>query len=499
VSRVPGGTLLEGLSSELTIMAQCIRCGRTLSGFTFGKKICSWCKQHEAAQRGEGSEYQPVMATPWNRREALPMLVTQAIFGLNVAVFVGMLLSGVSPMSPTGANLLAWGANYGAYTLTGQWWRLLTSCFVHIGIIHIAFNMWCLWSLGELAERLYGRVTFACVYLLCGISGSLGSVLWHSTPTISAGASGAIFGIAGAVIASLKLGKFSSSGLAQGTMQSLMFFVGYNVIFGAISGRTDNACHAGGLLAGLLLGALIAKVAPEPRMMPRLGIFALVAAVLIGGAYELQRRRAYPYYVMRASEQLENGKIDAAIPLLEAALRLRPGSDVVHYELARAYWEKKNFAGAERELQKVLQMDPKDEEVAFELGGIRLNQHRLGDARQTFEQLLTMNPQSAEARMGFGAVAFEEGDCTQALKEYGQAAELNPRLSGVYASQGKCLMRLKHYDDAIVAFRKEIEVSGDTAATERSLSEAYKAKGMTEEADAAMQQTEKLTAHGNQE
>ena len=111
-------------------MAQCIRCGRTLSGFTFGKRICVWCKQHEAAQRGEDSGYQPVMATPWQRREAMPMLITQAFFGINVAVFVGMLLSGASAMSPTGANLLAWGANFGPYTLTGEWWRLLTSCFV---------------------------------------------------------------------------------------------------------------------------------------------------------------------------------------------------------------------------------------------------------------------------------------------------------------------------------------------------------------------------------
>lgn len=87
-------------------MANCIRCGRTLSGFTFGKKICGWCKQHEAAQRGEDSQYQPVMATPWRQREATPMLITQVFFGVNVAVFVGMLLSsgGASFMSPWGGT-----------------------------------------------------------------------------------------------------------------------------------------------------------------------------------------------------------------------------------------------------------------------------------------------------------------------------------------------------------------------------------------------------------
>jgi len=277
-------------------MANCIRCGRTLSGFTFGKKICGWCKQHEAAQRGEDSQYQPVMATPWRQREATPMLVTQVFFGVNVAVFVGMLLSsgGASFMSPSGRDLLTWGANFGPYTLSGQWWRLLSSCFVHIGIIHIAFNMWCLWSLGGLAERLYGHATFAVVYLLCGISGSLGSLFWHRMPILSAGASGAIFGIAGAVIASIKLGEFASGVMAQGVMRSLIAFVGYNVVFGMVSGVTDNACHFGGLLAGVVMGALIAKVAPEPRPISRrIAVLLLVAVLLAGAAVGLQHSRTH--------------------------------------------------------------------------------------------------------------------------------------------------------------------------------------------------------------
>ncbi len=481
-------------------MAQCIRCGRALSGFTFGKKICAWCKQHEAAQRGEDLEYQPVMATPWRRREAMPMLITQAIFGVNVAVFIGMLLSGSSLMSSSGANLLAWGANFGPYTLTGQWWRLLTSCFVHIGIIHIGFNMWCLWELGGMAERLYGRTTFACVYLLCGISGSLGSLLWHRTPIISAGASGAIFGLAGAVIASLKLGEFPPGSMVRSTMQSLIAFVGYNVVFGAFSGMTDNACHFGGLAAGAVLGALIAKVSPGPRLLPRLGVMALVAVVLGGEAFALQHSRAYPYYLMRASEQIENGKIDAAAASYEAALKLRPGSaGAIHYRLAQAYWEKKDMAGVERELQKVLEAEPNDEQVLNDLGDVRLEQHRSEDARRSFQQMLAVNPRSAEAHAGLGAVAFAEGNFTAALQEYEQAAELNPRLPGIYGKQGECRMQLKQYDEAILAFRKEIAANGDDAGTEQALAEAYRAKGMRAEATAAAQQADKLKANSARE
>ena len=285
-------------------MAQCVQCGRRISGLTFGRKICVWCKQHEAAQRGEEVKVRPPMAMPWQQRETMPMMVTQALVGINLAVFIGMALSGASPVSPAGESLLAWGANFGPYTLGGQWWRLVTSCFVHIGFLHIAFNLWCLWSLGELAERLYGHLTFACVYLLCGISGSLGSLWWHRFPALSAGASGAIFGLAGAVIASIKLGEFSSSAMHRGTMQSLIAFVGYNVVFGAISGSTDNACHFGGLAAGVLLGALIAKFAPEPRPLPRLAVLLLVAALLLGGFYAL--RRSYPYRLMHSTQQSDD-------------------------------------------------------------------------------------------------------------------------------------------------------------------------------------------------
>src|SRR5580700_10335616 len=137
-------------------MANCVQCGRQLPGFSFGKgrKLCPWCVQHEAAQRGEGSEIQHVESVPWKQpQRSSSMLVTQAIFGINVAVFLAMTFSGVSPLEPTSAELVRWGANFGPYTIGGQWWRLLSNVFVHIGILHIALNMWCLWGLGQLAEK----------------------------------------------------------------------------------------------------------------------------------------------------------------------------------------------------------------------------------------------------------------------------------------------------------------------------------------------------------
>ena len=127
--------------------------------------------------------------------------------------------------------------------------------FLHGGVMHIAFNMWCLWDLGQLCESLYGRWTFAGIYFITGIAGGVGSLAWNPLGS-SVGASGAIFGLAGALIASFYLGEFSLPKMAiQATLKSLVFFVGFNVLFGSMFPGIDNACHAGGLLSGLILGA----------------------------------------------------------------------------------------------------------------------------------------------------------------------------------------------------------------------------------------------------
>ncbi len=263
-------------------MANCIRCGRQLPGFTFGKKICQWCVQHEAYQRGELAEdaRQPLIRTPWVRRAQPAISLTQVIFGINAAVFLGMALAAANIMDFPVQELIHWGANWGPLTLTGQWWRLLTCVFVHGGIIHIGFNMWCLWELGQLAESLYGRWTYAAVYFLCGIGSSLTSVFWHpGVPSV--GASGAIFGLAGALIAAFKLGEFSVPRAAlSGTLRSLAMFVLYNLVFGAMIGTTDNAAHIGGLITGLIVGTLVALIAPQHDHDGRRAVIFLATTML---------------------------------------------------------------------------------------------------------------------------------------------------------------------------------------------------------------------------
>jgi rhomboid protease GluP len=201
--------------------------------------------------------------SPRPATESNPFLLTQVIVGINVLVFLGMVLSGVSPMSPTFEQLKMWGANYAPLSLGSQPWRMLASNYVHIGIIHIFFNMWCLWNLGRLAERIFDRWTYLLVYTASGIAGSLAS-LWVHPRGVGAGASGAIFGLAGGLIAVLYLGKLPIAKEAlKPTLKSLLSFAAYNLFFGLVPG-IDNSAHLGGLAAGLALGAVLAASVTQP-------------------------------------------------------------------------------------------------------------------------------------------------------------------------------------------------------------------------------------------
>jgi rhomboid protease GluP len=216
---------------------------------------------------------------------------TYVLVGINCAVFLGMVMSGVSIWSPTTDELLQWGANNGTAVLHyGQWWRLISAMFVHVGIIHIATNMWCLWNLGLLAEPLMGPFGVFAAYLLTGFAGNLLSVAVRGPDqVVGAGASGAVFGLAGVLIVLLgsPLLPLPKTELKR-LRRSVIYFAVLNLGIGLYTAigpspiRIDNMAHLGGFLSGLAFGVpLIPRIGSDRSRFERRRIWTVCGMAFV--------------------------------------------------------------------------------------------------------------------------------------------------------------------------------------------------------------------------
>lgn len=186
--------------------------------------------------------------------------VVKTLIAANIGVFVLMMFY---PSEPGAVNealkLVAWGSNFGPLTLGGQWWRLLTSMFLHGGVLHLLINMYALWSVGHLAERMFGSARFVALYMVAGVCGALASVLWNPHVN-SVGASGAILGIIGGLLAFVHR---PDSGVPGTIFKALRGWLGgfllYTFIGGLVIPHIDNAAHLGGLVAGYVAGLMLAR------------------------------------------------------------------------------------------------------------------------------------------------------------------------------------------------------------------------------------------------
>lgn len=185
--------------------------------------------------------------------------VMLAFLATNIGVFLLMLAFGAGWWHTPNGVQLAWGANFGPATQDGQWWRLFTALFIHFGVIHLILNMWALWDIGRLVERLYGRWRFAVLFLGSGVAGNLVSLVTQGNQAVSGGASGAVFSLYGALLLFLwRERRQVNAGEFRWLFGGALAFSLVLLVLGQIVPGIDNAAHAGGLAAGLLLGALLA-------------------------------------------------------------------------------------------------------------------------------------------------------------------------------------------------------------------------------------------------
>ncbi|REH01998.1 rhomboid family intramembrane serine protease [Flavobacterium aquicola] len=188
-------------------------------------------------------------------------IITPILININILYFLIMCFSGVNPFYPEINDIIDWGGNYGPLTIENNWWRIISACFVHIGILHLLMNCFALGYAGLLLEPYLKKWGFLTTYLLAGVIASLSSLYWNND-LVSAGASGAIFGMYG-ILLPLLLFKIIDKKINTNLLSSLVLFIVINIM-GSFKEGIDGAAHIGGLSFGII-GGLTLVVLSEKR------------------------------------------------------------------------------------------------------------------------------------------------------------------------------------------------------------------------------------------
>ncbi len=216
--------------------------------------------------------------------------VTKTLIAVNILVFLAMMVNGAGFLHSVNGVQLAWGANFGPATQDGQWWRLGSAIFLHFGIVHLALNTWSLWDVGQLAERMYGRWRFLCIYILSGLAGNLLSLVVQGNAAVSGGASGAIFGVYGGALVFLWRERLAiTQHEFRWVFWGALGFASLTIILGFIIPGIDNAAHIGGFLTGILASIVFSQTITA-RVMPikiTLTAAIVIALVCIGLFFNL--------------------------------------------------------------------------------------------------------------------------------------------------------------------------------------------------------------------
>jgi len=197
-------------------------------------------------------------------------MVTYTLIGINLAVFLVQFTVGINAVA----------GDYGMWpvgiAVGVEWWRLVTAAFLHGSFLHIAFNMYVLFALGPTLERILGHSRYLILYVLAAIGGGVASYVFSDMRTVSVGASGAIFGLMGALVVAGRRLRYD--------VTQVLVLLGINVVIGFIASGVDWRAHLGGLITGAIVAAIMVLPSPRHRMAVQVGgILALlgVMAVLV--------------------------------------------------------------------------------------------------------------------------------------------------------------------------------------------------------------------------
>ncbi|MFS0780926.1 rhomboid family intramembrane serine protease [Bacillus sp. 1P06AnD] len=315
-------------------------------------------------------------------------IFTKVFLAIQILVFIAMEIFGSSNSTIT---LIEFGAKYTPLILSGEWWRFITPVFVHIGFLHLLMNSLALYYIGTEVERIYGSIRFIFIYLFAGFAGVLASFVM--SPTLSAGASGAIFGCFGAL---LFFGIMKPKLFLRTMGMNIIVLILINLSLGFTVSGIDNSGHVGGLIGGFLAAAVVGLPKKSKLMyaIPALVVTVAGSLLLLNHGYETQRSSAQ----------------DVPLPAL-----------------AQEYISNKQNKKAEAILTKAVKYDMDSADAEFLLGNLRINEKKYGEAQLHYEKAVKMNPDFHQAHYNLALTYLHQQNIQGAKKESDLALELEPK------------------------------------------------------------------------
>lgn len=357
-------------------------------------------------------------APPSSRLPLAPTRITYVLLGLVAVAFLAQLLAGGSTSTRA---LIAVGAQVNSLVATGEVWRLLTAMFLHIGLTHIAFNAWALFSLGQDVEALYGSLWFVVIYFIAGLGGNLAYYLF-GPDVLSAGASGAVFGLIGSQVGFFLLNRELFGQFGRQRLSNLAVLIGINLVFGFTVPGINNLAHLGGLVTGFALSLALAPryrvrlvsfegTAEHPGPVIARAIFDLrsrlvrivavaLAVLLLFGALQLGNQRwtgSADVLRLQAESAFDAGDFGEAQRLLEQALAIEPDDGLTLYNLGLVYAQQDQLRQSIAAFEDALRVLPDSVDVWFWLGLTYAMDGRVADARPLLEKVLVQETTGTRA------------------------------------------------------------------------------------------------------
>jgi rhomboid protease GluP len=355
---------------------------------------------------------------------------------------------------PARQTLIEMGANYGILTFSGEHWRLVSSMFLHVGLIHLILNVYGLRCVGPTAESLFGWRMFVLIYFFSGIIGALTSV-FHDPLNVSAGASGALLGVFGSLLAFLYVHreKYPRQTLRYYGAMAVGLFLAM-ILFGSFESGIDNYAHLGGFVAGGIAGLILARldVTEEFRAAYAVPIMLLMSAVWCGVINDNFKRRGFADYAAGMKALKEN-----------------------------------NYAQAVQSFSTFIAHDETDPQVFGRRAIAYLKMDQLDSAVKDYNKFVELSPQSAGAYNDRAWAECGLGQYQRAIDDAATSLKLDPKSAATYDTRGYAYAHTGQTEKALADFATGLQYAPSDTACRYHRMKLYESLGKTADADSDRQ------------